>query len=263
MAVTAVRVSPSPTSSVSRRKKPRGLNQRSPRSTLESLCPSHALVLLSAARAFSARYPDRRDLPTVSKGLRTTEGPGRLVGKSGAAHLCCKESNLASDETSSKGLDQAESGEDTFWRRLSLEDMSAAQWESLCDGCGRCCLNKLEDADTGAIEWTSIACRLLDAGSCRCSDYGSRSEKVPDCVTLTAHKVRTLTWLPPSCAYRLVAEGHELYWWHPLVSGDPDTVHEAGVSVRGRTVGEMEVPSTEWESFIVTWPDELPGGPTG
>jgi uncharacterized cysteine cluster protein YcgN (CxxCxxCC family) len=141
-----------------------------------------------------------------------------------------------------------------FWRRLTLEEMSSAQWESLCDGCGRCCLNKLEDEETGDIAWTSIRCRLLDDESCRCTDYEHRSQHVPDCVRLTPEKARTLSWLPPTCAYRLVAEGHDLCWWHPLVSGDPETVHQAGISVRGRTVSERVVPLADWEDYIVDWP---------
>ena len=145
-----------------------------------------------------------------------------------------------------------------FWRRLALEEMSAEEWESLCDGCGRCCLNKLEDEDTGAIEWTSVACRLLDSHACRCSDYPNRQAHVPDCVRLTPEKARTLPWLPPTCAYRLVAEGRDLYWWHPLVSGDPETVHDAGVSVRGRAVSEVDAPLATWEHFIVRWPGRRP-----
>lgn len=144
--------------------------------------------------------------------------------------------------------------ETPFWRRLTLDEMSTGQWESLCDGCARCCLNKLEDEETGDIAWTSIRCRLLDDSTCRCSDYANRSRHVPDCIQLTPHTVRTLSWLPPTCAYRLVAEGHDLYWWHPLVSGDPETVHHAGISVRGRTVGERSVSFVDWEDFIVDWP---------
>ena len=115
--------------------------------------------------------------------------------------------------------------------------MSNAEWESLCDGCARCCLEKLEDEDTGKIYFTHVSCKLLDAGLCACKDYPNRSDKVPDCVRLTPENVRTLNWLPPSCGYKLVAEGRDLYWWHPLISGDPNTVHEAGVSVRGRVQG--------------------------
>lgn len=124
--------------------------------------------------------------------------------------------------------------DEPFWKTKPLEAMSAREWESLCDGCGKCCLSKLEDEDTGEIYWTSVGCRLLDTKSCRCSDYEHRAEKVPDCVRLTPQNVRTIDWLPTTCAYRLVAEGHDLYWWHPLVSGSAETVHEAGISMRGR-----------------------------
>ncbi len=145
-----------------------------------------------------------------------------------------------------------------FWRRLTLEEMSPEEWESLCDGCARCCLNKLEDEDSGVIEWTAVACRLLDVGTCRCSDYDGRKAKVPDCIQLTPDLARSLTWLPPTCAYRLVAEGRDLYWWHPLVSGSRDTVHEAGISVRGRVISETAVPLALWEQFVVKWPNRRP-----
>jgi uncharacterized cysteine cluster protein YcgN (CxxCxxCC family) len=115
-----------------------------------------------------------------------------------------------------------------FWKTKSLEEMTDAEWESLCDGCARCCLNKLEDWDTGDIVWTDVACTLLDGTSCRCKDYENRAATVPDCIQLTPSEVNTLTWLPPTCGYRLVREGADLYWWHPLVSGDPETVHLAG-----------------------------------
>jgi hypothetical protein len=143
-----------------------------------------------------------------------------------------------------------------FWREKSLEEMTAEEWESLCDGCGRCCLNKLEDWDTGEIVWTDVACTLLDCASCRCRDYENRTERVPDCVPLTPESVRRLTWLPATCAYRLVAEGQDLKWWHPLVSGDPGTVHRAGISVRGRVVSEDDVPVEDYEERLVIWPDE-------
>ena len=136
--------------------------------------------------------------------------------------------------------------------------MSKSEWESLCDGCGRCCLNKLEYADTGEIAWTDIACRLFDDGTCRCVDYPNRSRIVPDCETLTPVKVRTLSWLPNTCAYRLVAEGHDLYWWHPLVSGDPETVHLAGISARHRTRSEDDIAVEDFEDYIVDWPGEIP-----
>ena len=147
---------------------------------------------------------------------------------------------------------------DLFWKTKALEEMTASEWESLCDGCGRCCLEKLEDEDTGKLYFTHIGCRLLDSDSCACKDYANRHKKVPDCVRLTPRNVRTLKWLPPSCAYRLVAEGKDLYWWHPLVSGDPDTVHAAGVSVRGRVgASEEAVRDEELEDRIVQWPLRL------
>lgn len=145
-----------------------------------------------------------------------------------------------------------------FWMTKSLDEMSDAEWESLCDGCARCCLNKLEDEDSGEIVWTDIGCTLLDGESCRCRDYPGRSAVVEDCIRLTPHEVRTLPWLPPTCAYRLVEEGRDLYWWHPLVSGDPDTVHEAGISVRGKTVREDDYPLERWEERIVAWPLQNP-----
>lgn len=145
-----------------------------------------------------------------------------------------------------------------FWQQKTLEELTSEEWESLCDGCGRCCLNKLEDWDTGEIAWTNVACRLLDPDTCRCSNYDGRQAQVPDCIGLTPETVRSITWLPPTCGYRLVAEGRDLYWWHPLVSGDPDTVHAAGVSVRGRTVDENALELDEYEDHIVDWPEKVP-----
>ena len=136
--------------------------------------------------------------------------------------------------------------ENPFWKTKPLEAMSRPEWESLCDGCGKCCMAKLEDEDTGEIYWTTVGCRLFDAGTCRCSDYKHRLAKVADCVKLTPANVRTISWLPASCAYRLVAEGKDLYWWHPLVSGNADSVHEAGISVRGRvTASESDLSAPE------------------
>ena len=142
-----------------------------------------------------------------------------------------------------------------FWRAKSLEALNGEEWEALCDGCGRCCLNKLEDWDTGAIAWTNVACRLFDDGTCRCGDYENRQATVPDCVGLDPQTVRSIGWLPPSCAYRLVAEGRDLYWWHHLVSGDRETVHQAGVSVQGRTISEtgMELEDFEDASGGLAW----------
>ena len=129
--------------------------------------------------------------------------------------------------------------------------MTIAEWESLCDGCGKCCLNKLEDEDTGEIVATRVACRLFDDATCRCSDYPDRLSHVPECISLTPALVATLRWLPATCAYRLVHEGRDLEWWHHLVCGDPDAVHAAGVSARGVTISESLVPVEEWEMFVI------------
>jgi len=149
--------------------------------------------------------------------------------------------------------EQGPEGEVPFWKRKRLDQMTRAEWESLCDGCARCCLIKLEDADTAEIAYTDIACRLLDLGSCRCGDYRNRRRRVPDCIVMTAANIGDLHWMPSTCAYRLIAEGKDLAWWHPLVSGDPDTVHWAGVSVRNRVVPEDR--GDDPEDRIVTWPE--------
>jgi len=139
-----------------------------------------------------------------------------------------------------------------FWHTLSLAEMTPAQWESLCDGCGRCCLHKLENRKTGRVYFTSVACRLLDMQSCRCKVYARRRRYMPDCLMLTPSSVNRRRWLPGSCAYRLLAEGKNLPWWHPLVSGSSETVHEAGMSVRGRAVSEDDVDLDRLEDYIVT-----------
>ena len=127
---------------------------------------------------------------------------------------------------------------DPFWKTKSLDDMSREEWESLCDGCGRCCLNKLEDEDTGHFLYTRAACKLLDLKTCRCTDYPNRAKRVPDCVTLTPEVIDGLGWLPETCAYRLLDEGNPLPWWHPLVSGTQETVTEAGISIAGMAYSE-------------------------
>jgi uncharacterized cysteine cluster protein YcgN (CxxCxxCC family) len=155
--------------------------------------------------------------------------------------------------------DKSSQGDPPFWRVKTLDEMTTQEWESLCDGCARCCLVKLEDEDTGEIHFTDLGCTLLDGKTCRCSNYPDRQRKVPDCVKLTPDAVRSLSWLPVTCAYRVLAEGGDLAWWHPLVSGSPDTVHEAGVSVRGRlAASEDDVPTEAWLDHIVRWPNQLP-----
>jgi len=143
-----------------------------------------------------------------------------------------------------------------FWRAKTFEDMSESEWESLCDGCARCCLVKLEEEDTGTVHYTDLGCTLLDGKACRCRDYPNRRSKVSDCVKLTPSSVRALTWLPSTCAYRVLANGGDLAWWHPLVSGSAETVHEAGISVRARIgASEDDVPMENWPEHIVRWPN--------
>jgi uncharacterized cysteine cluster protein YcgN (CxxCxxCC family) len=149
-----------------------------------------------------------------------------------------------------------------FWETKSLEQMSEEEWESLCDGCARCCLVKLEDEDSGEVHYTDLGCTLLDTKTCRCRDYKNRQAKVSDCVKLTPAAVRTLSWLPSTCAYRIVATGGELPSWHPLVSGSRESVREAQVSVSGRVfASEDDIPAEHWQDRIVHWPDRWPRPP--
>jgi uncharacterized cysteine cluster protein YcgN (CxxCxxCC family) len=147
--------------------------------------------------------------------------------------------------------DQEAPGYRPFWEVKPLGDMSREEWESLCDGCGQCCLLKVEDEDTGAIYLTSLACKLLDTNSCRCSDYANRKKRVTDCIQMRPKEIDDLSWLPRTCAYRSLQEGRGLEWWHPLVSGDPDTVHAAGVSVRGWARSEKGVKESAIARYIV------------
>lgn len=142
-----------------------------------------------------------------------------------------------------------------FWERKPLDRMSEAEWEALCDGCGKCCLNKLEDEDSGQVALTRIACRLLDDGTCRCAHYENRHQFVPDCIVLRPDNLDSHAyWMPATCAYRLLWEGKPLYDWHPLISGTAETVHAAGVSVQGWTLSEFDVPEDDWENHIIEEP---------
>ena len=139
-----------------------------------------------------------------------------------------------------------------FWEKIPLKKLTPQEWEALCDGCGRCCLNKLEDPDTGDVAFTRVACRLLDGETCRCGQYDIRKQIVPECVVLTPANIADIAyWMPETCAYRLVFERKPLNDWHPLVSGSFDTVHTAGISVQGWTVPEFEISEDEWEEHII------------
>ena len=139
-----------------------------------------------------------------------------------------------------------------FWERFRLEELNHAEWEALCDGCGKCCLRKLEYEDTGEVDYTNVACRLLDCDTCRCTDYAHRKQRVPDCVIVTPKTLPDiLYWMPATCAYRLLAEGQPLADWHPLVSGRAESVHEAGISLAGHMVPETQVDDEELELYTV------------
>ena len=142
-----------------------------------------------------------------------------------------------------------------FWETVPLNKMTRKEWEALCDGCGKCCLNKLEDADTGKVALTRLACRLLDDDTCLCTNYESRHAYVPECIVLKPGNIdKHAYWMPETCAYRLLWEGRKLYDWHPLLTGDPKSVHAAGVSLRGQTVREDTVDEDQWEDYIIEEP---------
>ncbi|MXO84473.1 YcgN family cysteine cluster protein [Altererythrobacter aurantiacus] len=143
---------------------------------------------------------------------------------------------------------------DQFWT-LELDELTRAEWEALCDGCGRCCLNKVEDADTGEIEDTNVACKLLDCDTARCTNYRHRRAFVPDCLRLTLSNVYTINWLPDHCAYRRRAEGRSIPDWHPLLTGDPEAAIKAGVSAAGRVISENDAGPIE--HHVVEWRDFL------
>lgn len=140
-----------------------------------------------------------------------------------------------------------------FWAAKTLTQMSAEEFEAVCDGCGKCCLHKLEDEDTDEVYYTKVACRLLDAETCRCTSYERRQQEVEGCLVLTPNNVKDMWWLPETCAYRLLDAGLPLFDWHPLVSGDPDSVHKANMSVAGKVVPETSVAEEDFEDYIVRW----------
>jgi len=144
-----------------------------------------------------------------------------------------------------------------FWKRKTLSEMTVAEWESLCDGCGLCCLVRFEEEDTGHVVPTRVHCKLFDARVCACTDYAHRQDHVPDCVKLTPGNIEKLAWMPLSCAYRRLHEGRDLADWHPLISGDPESVHRAGVSVRGQTISESVLAEPE-DALDFAAPDLTP-----
>ena len=142
-----------------------------------------------------------------------------------------------------------------FWRNTPMERLNEQEWEALCDGCGKCCLNKLEDDETGEVALTRVACRLLDDETCRCAQYDIRHQFVPDCIVLRPSNIEAnLYWMPQTCAYRLIYEGRDLYDWHPLLSGSEDSVHAAGISMQRRTIPEFDIDDDEWEDHIIEEP---------
>ncbi|GAB4283931.1 MAG: YcgN family cysteine cluster protein [Roseovarius sp.] len=142
-----------------------------------------------------------------------------------------------------------------YWETVPLARMTRREWEALCDGCGKCCLNKLEDEETGEVVLTRVACRLFDDTTCRCASYADRHAHVPECITLSpANLARNLYWMPETCAYKLLWQGRPLADWHPLISGTAETVHAAGVSVRQRTVPEYAVAEEDWEDHLIEEP---------
>ncbi len=142
-----------------------------------------------------------------------------------------------------------------YWQTIPPHKMTQDEWEGLCDGCGKCCLQKLEDPDTQDIALTRVACRLLDDQTCRCSQYDIRKTLVPDCIQLTPATMKDVAYfMPQTCAYRLLHEGKPLPYWHPLITGDPNSVHEAGISAQGITIPEWDIEEDEWEDYIIEEP---------
>ena len=145
--------------------------------------------------------------------------------------------------------------ETNFWKKKKLNKMSRKEWEALCDGCGKCCMNKLEDSETGEVAFTQIACRIFDDSNCRCSHYDNRHQMVPNCISLTPTNLKEHQyWLPETCAYKLIFENKPLYDWHPLISGNEKTVYQAGVSMKENTIPETDVSVQNWDQFVIEEP---------
>ncbi len=141
-----------------------------------------------------------------------------------------------------------------FWKKKTLEELDATEWEALCDGCGKCCLYKLVEPDNpGIVRFTNVICRFMDLEACRCKDYAHRHENVPECIYLDTKTAREANWLPETCAYRLISQGKDLPWWHPLKTGDPRSVIMAGASVYGKVVLETDVDPDDLEDMVVDW----------
>lgn len=148
-----------------------------------------------------------------------------------------------------------------FWETVALEDMRPAEWEAVCDGCAKCCLISLEDEEDGTVYMTDVHCHLLDCNACRCTDYSNRSERVPSCIHLTPDNLDAVFWMPKSCSYRRLMEDRGLAAWHHLLTGDPNSIHRAGASIRGRSVPETDVEPHDLEDRLVDWPVTETGGP--
>jgi uncharacterized cysteine cluster protein YcgN (CxxCxxCC family) len=143
-----------------------------------------------------------------------------------------------------------------FWENKTLAELDSGEWESLCDGCARCCLHKLEDEDTGEVHYTSIVCQYLDHATCKCKDYVNRNVNVPNCVHLTLDNIEEFNWLPNTCAYRLMSEGKPLPTWHPLVTGRRDSVKEANIVITDKVIDERNVPEDAHEEYIIRWVEQ-------
>ena len=142
-----------------------------------------------------------------------------------------------------------------FWEAKSLDAMTDAEWESLCDGCGQCCLHKLVNDETADLFYTRVACQLLDDETGRCKCYATRLEEVEDCLDVRRMSAAELAWMPRSCAYRRLAEGKSLPWWHPLITGDPQSTANARIAVAGRTISETAADLDQLEAEIIEWVD--------